>query len=168
MHPAIAGARDPLRPPFPTGTKRRHTDSNCSDYRRCGGGFGRLMRTSRSRCCWHRYLISSHSMSWIRPWRATASAPHANVPPTGRAPSLPTLTSSCRELGGIVPVWRRLALRSWQADEARCVASVVSCTPGPHANSITRASARLKAALGFIALLVINDVREFCCKWQTD
>jgi hypothetical protein len=78
------------------------------------------------------------------------------------------LTTFQQELGSIVPVWRRLALRSWQADEAGGVASVFSSTPGPPANSITRASARLKSALGFIALLVINDVREFCCKWQTD
>jgi hypothetical protein len=29
-------------------------------------------------------------------------------------------------------------------------------------------SARLKSALGFVALLIIRDVREFGCKWQSN
>lgn len=44
-------------------------------HRWWGGGFGRLMRTSRSRYSLHRNLISSHSMIWIRPWRSVNAWP---------------------------------------------------------------------------------------------
>jgi hypothetical protein len=47
-------------------------------------------------------------------------------------------------------------------------ARVVSSTPGPPVGALTRVSARLKSALGFVALLIIRDVREFGCKWQSN